>query len=259
MRSSEELQALLKKAKSRLLRMHYENKIGHIGGNLSSLSAMLFIHLEALGADDLYVLSKGHSAGALYISLWMAGKIPEAELMKFHKDATKLAGHPMAGWNEGIRFSTGSLGHGLSLAAGVALAKKLKKEPGTVFCHMSDGEWQEGSTWEALIFAAHHRLGNLTMLVDFNGLQGFGSTRDIASLDALPEKLKTFGVDLVQLDGHDHEALRDALAKKSARPRIIILRTVKGHGVSFMENKMEWHYLPMTEAQHEQAQKEIGA
>jgi transketolase len=259
MRSPEDMQALLKKAKSRLLRMHYENKIGHIGGNLSALSAMLYLHLEVLGKDDVFVLSKGHSAGALYISLWMAGKIPESELSKFHKDQTRLAGHPMAGWNEGIRFSTGSLGHGLSLSAGVALAKKLKNEPGRVFCQMSDGEWQEGSTWEALIFASHHALANLTMLIDFNGLQGFGSTKDIASLDQLPDKLKAFNVDLLDIDGHDTEALRLALAKPALRPKLIILRTVKGHGVSFMENKMEWHYLPLTEAQHEQAQKEIGA
>jgi transketolase len=259
MRSSEELKALEKKATIRLLRMHFESRIGHIGGNLSSLPAMLYVHLEVLGKEDVFVLSKGHAAGALYVSLWMAGKLAESELSEFHKDRTRLAGHPMTGWNPDIRFSTGSLGHGLSLSAGVALAKKLKGDPGTVYCQMSDGEWQEGSTWEALIFAAHHRLANLTLLVDLNGLQGFGSTREIASLDGLPGKLKAFDIELIDIDGHDLAAIGRALAAPSHRPKLIVLRTIKGHGISFMENRMEWHYLPMTEAQHAQAQKELGA
>jgi transketolase len=239
--------------------MHFENNVGHIGGNLSSLAAMLSLHLEVLKDEDLFVLSKGHSAGALYVTLWMLGKIPEQALTQFHKDQTRLAGHPMAGWHPGIRFSTGSLGHGLALSAGVAFAKKLKKEKGMVFCHMSDGEWQEGSTWESLIFLTHHKLDNLTLLVDFNGLQGFGSTREIASLDTLPEKIKAFGVDLMEVDGHDSAAVIQALEKKTKLPKVIILRTIKGQGISFMENKMEWHYLPMTQSQHDQAQKEIGA
>ena len=254
-----ELHALMKIARSRLLRMHYENEVGHIGGNLSALDAMLFLHLEAMGPDDCFVLSKGHSAGALYIALWMVGKISEEELNTFHKDKTHLAGHPMGGWNEGIRFSTGSLGHGLGLASGLALGRKLRGEDGMVFCMTSDGEWQEGATWEALIFLAHHRLNNLCVLIDLNGLQGFGSTRETASFDNLSERIRSFNVELVEIDGHDPLALRAALEVKARAPRIVALRTVKGKGVSFMENRMEWHYLPLSAAQHEQAQKELEA
>jgi len=160
----------LKKAKLRLLRMHYESRIGHIGGNLSSLDAMLYLHTEGMTADDLFVLAKGHSAGALYVSLWMSGKLDERELARFHGENTRISGHPVGGWHPGIRFSTGSLGHGLGMAAGAALARKMKKRPGRVFCLMSDGEWDEGSNWESLIFLAHHRLDNMTIMVDANRL-----------------------------------------------------------------------------------------
>lgn len=252
-----DMPALLKKARRRLLQMHFESRVGHLGGNLSCLDALLLLHLHAMGTQDALVLSKGHSAGALYIALWMAGQLPEEELKTFHKDRTHLAGHPTAGWHPGIRFSTGSLGHGLSLAAGTALGKRLKGEPGQVYCLMSDGEWQEGSTWEGLIFAAHHRLPNLTLLVDLNGLQGFGNTQEIASLGALGGKIKGFDVELFELDGHDLGAMQRALDAPADRPKVLLLRTVKGRGVSFMENKMEWHYLPLNEAQYLAAQKEL--
>jgi len=250
---------ILKKAKLRLLRMHYESGVGHIGGNLSALDAMLYLHLEKIKKDDTFVLSKGHAAGALYITLWIMGKISDHDLKMFHKDNTKLSGHPVAGWLRDIPFSTGSLGHGLSLAAGRAKAKKIINEPGEIFCLMSDGEWQEGSNWEALIFIVHHCLNNLTVLIDMNGLQGFGKTSDIGSLDPLMDKFRPFRVDVQEIDGHDPAALHAALEKKSERPRIILLRTIKGHGVSFMEGRMEWHYLPITEKQYELAIQEISA
>ena len=147
------------KAKKRLLQMHFESGVGHIGGNLSVLDAMLLVFNEYLNADDSFILSKGHSAGALYIALWSVAKLPDSELALFHKDNTLLAGHPPARSIADIAFATGSLGHGLSLAAGTALAFRLKQQDRHVFCITSDGEWQEGSTWEALIFACHQRLG----------------------------------------------------------------------------------------------------
>jgi transketolase len=149
------------------------------------------------------------------------------------------------------------LGHGLSLAAGTALAFKLKGKDTRVVCMTSDGEWQEGSMWEALIFACHNRLFNLTVMVDHNNLQGFGSTADVASMSPLWDRLKGFDVELKIIDGHDPVAIRASLEGERQRLRVIVMRTVKGRGVSFMENKMEWHYLPLSEAQFKMAIEEI--
>lgn len=250
---------LLKKAKQRLLRLHFEQKIGHIGCNLSALDFMLFIHLNMQFPEDIFVLSKGHSAGALYIALWAVNQLSEEDLIKFHKDNSKLAGHPVAGWHPRIQFSTGSLGHGLGLATGVALAKKLEGHTGNVYCLLSDGEWQEGSNWEALIFSAHHKLANLTVFIDLNGLQGFGNTTEIASMNKLAEKISAFDIDLIEIKGHDLAALNNAFHMKNNRPKIVVMNTTKGKGVSFMENKMEWHYLPLNQEQFKQAQEEVDS
>lgn len=247
-------------ARKRLLRMHYESGVGHIGGNLSALDAMLVVFHEYLGTDDKFILSKGHSAGALYIALWSIGRLQDEDLKLFHKDNTLLAGHPPAKGIPDIPFATGSLGHGLSLAAGTALGFRLKENrDARVVCLTSDGEWQEGSTWEAMIFACHHQLTNLTILVDHNELQGFGSTSGVASMAPLWERLQGFPLDLVVIDGHDPEAIRAALNAERPKLRVIILRTVKGRGVSFMENRMDSHYLPLTEEKFLQAIKEVDA
>ena len=249
--------ALAMAVRRRLLRMHHESGVGHIGGNLSALDAMLVAFHEYLGDDDTFVLSKGHAAGALYCVLWSIGKLRDEDLRTFHRDDTLLAGHPPASGIPEIPFATGSLGHGLGLAAGTALGLRLRSSEAKVFCLTSDGEWQEGSTWEALIFASHQRLGNLTVLVDHNNLQGFGSTADVASMDPLWKKLEGFDVDLDVVDGHDLDAIRAALEARSARPRVIILKTVKGRGVSFMERRMEWHYLPIDAQQLQRALDEL--
>ena len=247
------------RARARLLRMHYEAKGGHIGGNLSALDGILQLHACEMEEDDVFVLSKGHAAGALYVTLWSLGLISEAELTLFHKDGTALAGHPIAGWNKRIAFATGSLGHGLGLAAGVALGKRLRGEPGRAFCLLSDGECEEGSTWEALMFAQHQALSNLTVMVDANGLQGFGTTADVASLDPLAAKIRGFGLRVEEIDGHCATSLSDALATRTNGPLVVVLKTIKGRGVSFMEGKMEWHYLPLGEDQYRQALREIAA
>jgi len=236
-------------ARCRLIQMHYASRVGHLGGNLSCLDMMMLTHYELMGPNDIFVLSKGHSAGALYVTLSMIGRIPEAELATFHKDGTRLAGHPPACGIPEIRFATGSLGHGLSLAAGLAIAAQMKGDGRRVFCLTSDGEWQEGSTIEALIFAAHHRLTNLTVLVDHNRLQGFGGTGDVASMDPLDERLAGFGVDLRRCDGHDLAAMRATLSPASNRPVVTILDTIKGRGVPGFENQMKSHYLPITDEQ----------
>jgi transketolase len=247
---------LLLKGRLRLLQMHYESGVGHIGGNLSCFDILMALYHNVLGPFDKFVLSKGHSAGALYVTLWSLGLLSDEDLKTFHKDGTRLSGHPPVHGIPEIPFATGSLGHGLSLAAGLALAKKLKGGKGRQYCLTSDGEWNEGSNWEALIFIRQHRL-NLTLIVDLNGLQGFGRTCDIADLDPLSDKFKAFHLPTIEVDGHDLEAVTAALSPDGDGPRIVVARTKKGHGVSFMENLFEWHYLPLTKESYRQAVEEL--
>ncbi len=227
--------------------MHFEARVGHLGGNLSSLPALYVLFNEILSSDDAFVLSKGHSAGALYVALWSVGELDDDDLKTFHADGTGLPGHPPISGIPRIPFATGSLGHGLSLAAGLALGKKLQCLGGQVVCLTSDGEWQEGSTWEALIFAQHHKLSNLTILVDHNGLQGFGHTGEVASMNPLWERLRGFAIKTYVIDGHDNHLIRETLEQAKDELSLIFLKTVKGKGVAVFENKMESHYLPLDE------------
>ena len=247
------------KARLRMLQMHYDSGVGHIGGNLSALDAMLYLHHCVMSAEDQFVLSKGHAAGALYVTLWSRGILQESDLCSFHDDGTLLSGHPPPRRLEGIPVATGSLGHGLPMACGMALARKLRKQPGQIFCLCSDGEWQEGSNWEALIFARHHNLSNLVVLVDVNGLQGFGSTQTVASMNDLGKYMEAFGLRTRELDGH-LEASLEQINTRSVEDRwCYLLQTVKGKGISFMENRLEWHYLPLDEASYRQALAELNS
>jgi transketolase len=253
------LKDILRKARLRLLKMHFESGVGHIGGNLSSLDMMLTLHHRVMDSDDHFVLSKGHAAGALYVTLWSLGRLTDEQLATFHRDHTKLGGHPLPHGLADIPFAVGSLGHGLGLAAGLALGNKLRGRPGRVFCLLSDGEWNEGSTWESLMFLAHRKLREVVLLVDLNGLQGFGATADVVNLGSLARKLEEFGVEAREVDGHDTDAIERVLkARPTDRPVALVARTIKGHGVSFMENKMEWHYLPMTAQQYRTAVEEVS-
>jgi len=237
--------------------MHHAAGVGHIGGNLSSLDALLVLHHSVMVSDDTFILSKGHAAGALYIALWSTGELSDAELDQFHADGSKLSGHPAPGWTPGIPFATGSLGHGLPVAAGIALARRLDRRPGRVFCLCSDGEWQEGSNWEALIFARHQQLDSLVLLVDVNGLQGFGTTEEVGGISNLAERFEAFGIPTLECDGHDPSAIESALAAEAQGPRAVLLRSVKGKGVSFMEGKLEWHYLPLDDDLYARAVAEL--
>jgi transketolase len=249
----------IQSARLRLLKMHFESGVGHIGGNLSSLDAMMIVYHEYLHEQDVFVLSKGHSAGALYVTLWSKGYLTEEDLRLFHRDNTLLAGHPPAEGIPEIPFATGSLGHGLSLASGTALGMRFRGVDSRVICLTSDGEWQEGSTWEALIFACHQKLGNLSILVDHNNLQGFGTTNDVASMSPLWERFRGFEADICIIDGHNLDAIRNALEMRSNRPQITVMQTVKGKGVSFLENRMDSHYLPLKKEQYREAISEFEA
>lgn len=246
----------LLKTKLRLLQMHYESGVGHIGGNLSCFDILMALYHNVLGPLDKFVLSKGHSAGSLYVTLWSLGLLSDDDLKTFHKDGTRLSGHPPVHGIPEIAFATGSLGHGLSLSAGLALAKKLKREKGRLFCLTSDGEWNEGSNWESLIFSRHHQL-NITLIVDLNGLQGFGRTCDIADLEPLAEKFRVFDLSTLEVDGHDVEAVTAALRPDGDGPRVVVAKTKKGQGVSFMEGLFEWHYLPLSKESYQRAIEEL--
>jgi transketolase len=231
--------------KSRLLAMHFHAKAGHVGGNLSCLDALIVLFHNILGDADRFVLSKGHSAGAFYATLWSIGKLTDEDLDTFCKDDSKLPGHPSGTGIPGLMFPTGSLGHGPSLSAGLALAAKKQKSGRRVYCLCSDGEWQEGSCWEALIFAVHHRLDNLTILIDQNKLQGFGTTDEVISCGDLKTRLSAFGATVISCDGHNPEGILQAFESPASGPKIILLNTTKGRGTLY-ENKMESHYLPLT-------------
>ena len=249
----------LARARLRLLQMHFEAGVGHIGGNLSALDLLMVVHHDLMAPGDAFVLSKGHSAGALYVTLWTLGRLDDEALKTFHRDDTLLAAHPPPAGLADVLFATGSLGHGLPLSCGLALSRKLRGEAGRVWCLMSDGEWNEGSNWEALIFARQQGLANLTVIVDLNGLQGFGTTAEVADLRPLATKLRDFGWEVEEVDGHDAAAVAAAGRRAGAAPRAILATTTKGRGVSFMEDRMEWHYLPLTPELYEQAVREVRA
>ena len=247
------LREVVFKARERLLRMHYQARAGHIGGNLSCLEAMLTLHLKIMAPRDRFILSKGHSAGALYVTLWAQGKLTDADLDTFCQDGTRLPGHPSGTGIPDLLFATGSLGHGPSLAAGLAVAARHQASDRHIYCLCSDGEWQEGACWEALIFAVHQRLDNLTILIDQNGFQGFGRTRDVISCGDLAPRIAAFGPRVVSVDGHATADIDAALREPGdGRPSVLVLNTVKGNGLHY-QGLLESHYLPLSEAQFQAA------
>lgn len=233
--------------KKRLIEMHYHANAGHVGGNLSSLEIMTVLFHTIMKENDRFILSKGHSAGLLYCVLWSLGLLSEEELATFAQDNTRLAGHPSAFVAlPFVCFSTGSLGHGPSLAAGLALAAKHKGIDRHIYCLCSDGEWQEGSCWEALMFAVHQKLNHLTIIIDQNGLQGFGRLEEIVSISDWTSRIAAFGAHTIQTDGHDVDALRYALSQKSVdMPTVCLCTTKKGYLTS-KEGTVSSHYLPLS-------------
>jgi transketolase len=240
--------------------------VGHIGSALSVadiLAAMYggILHLPP-GEDrhrDRFILSKGHAALALYGALHLRGLLSEAELNTYCGEGSRLGVHPEHVL-PGVDFSTGSLGHGLAVGAGSALAARLQKTSRRVFVLVSDAECNEGSLWESVMFAAHHRLANLVAVVDLNGQQALGYTEDVLSLSPLAQRWRAFGWDVHEVDGHDPsrlEATVAALDVKSGPPHVLVARTTFGKGVSFMERQIKWHYWPMSDAEYLQALSEI--
>ena len=255
----EALERSVVEVRRRLLALHHETRTGHLGGALSCVDALVVLFHRHLRESDEFVLSKGHAVSALYAVLWSTGGLTDEELGSFAGEGTILPAHPPIDKVAGLRYAPGSLGHGLSVAAGSALGAHIRGEDSHVYCLTSDGEWQEGSTWEALAFSSHHRLDNLTVLVDANGLQAFGRTGEVASLEPLADIIGGFGVEVLELDGHDLGALDEALGARSPGPRVLVLRTIKGSGVSAMEGRLESHYLPLDDEQYRWAVEEAGS
>jgi len=228
--------------------MYKKANAGHVGCSLSSLEMIVFAKFELMKAEDEFILSKGHAAALLYSVLAEEGVISEEEIDTFYNNGTYLSAHPPVNKIKGIPFATGSLGHGLSLAAGLGLANKLKQKNKKIVCITSDGELNEGSTWEAAMFIAHHNLKNVIWLIDRNYLQGFGRTEDTIRLEPLDKKLESFGFQVVTADGHDFNSLKSTFALfKNELPLVIICNTIKGKDLD-LQNTVDCHYLPLTDS-----------
>jgi transketolase len=242
-------------------------RVGHIGSALSVVEIIVALYRDVLRVDDTsdperdrFILSKGHAALALYAALYARGWITEEELNSYCTDGTLLGVHPEHALS-GVDFSVGSLGQGLSFGAGSALAARLQDSSRRVFVLVSDAECDEGALWEAVMFAAHHKLSNLTAIVDLNGQQAFGYTEEVLSLSPMAERWRAFGWEVLEVDGHDVGALVRAMNEPrefEGKPRAVIARTTFGKGVSYMEGQIKWHYYPMSDEEYATALKEIG-
>lgn len=254
-----DLKGLQGSIRLRLLGLYNQAHAGHIGCSLSCVDLMLAALVLRRRPEDTFLLSKGHAAAALYTCLHQLGDLTDDDLATFYQNDTTLPAHPAPSQHVGIPFATGSLGHGLPIGTGIALANQMLNPaaPGRVSVLMSDGETNEGTTWEAAHFAVQHGLNNLLVIIDKNGLQGFDSTANVLGDTADPRTWAAMGFDVAEADGHDLEALLpaldDLLARANGKPKVLIASTVKGKGVSYMESRLEWHYLPMNAAQYAQA------
>jgi transketolase len=262
--------ALARRIRTHALRMTSIGGASHIGAIFSCADILAVLYDGILSVDpaapehptrDRFVLSKGHAGAGLYAALAERGFFPVEKLLTHYQNGSDLSGH-VSHELPGVDASTGSLGHGLSIAAGMAYAATLKSACHRVFCLLSDGECDEGSTWEAALFAAHHGLSHLIAIVDYNRIQGIAPVADVLELEPFTDKWAAFGWAVREVDGHDHEALRTALGSvpfAPGKPSCLIAHTTKGKGVSFMENTVLWHYRIPRGAEFDAALAELEA
>lgn len=267
----EELRAIAQKIRLGALECVYSANSGHPGGSLSIADILSYLYFEKMNVDpkdpkkddrDRLVLSKGHTAPALYSALALKGFFSADLLKTFRKEGSILQGHPDMKNVPGVDISTGSLGLGISSACGMALSAKVSNKGYRVYTILGDGELEEGQVWEASMFAGHYKLDNLTAFVDFNGLQIDGKITEVMNPTPIDEKFKAFGWNVIVIDGHDFDAIEKAVADAEATkgmPTVIICKTVKGKGVSFMEDKAEWHGTAPNKEQYDIAVAEISA
>jgi transketolase len=260
---------LARAARADVLRMVHRAHASHVGScfSIADILAVLYTDILCFRADDpawperdRFILSKGHAAAIVYATLAQIGVLPRSDLRTYGADGSLYMTH-ISHKIRGVEFSTGSLGHGLPFGVGKSLAAKKLKEGWHTFVLLSDGELGEGSNWEAMMFAAHHQLDNLVAIVDYNKLQSLTTIDQTLRLEPLAEKARAFGWAVREVDGHDHAALQDALSSipwETHKPSFLIAHTIKGKGVSFMENRVEWHYKSPTSDQLAQALEELS-
>ena len=265
----QECNELARTVRVHCLQMTHRGKSGHVGSMLSMAEILSVLYKRVLKVDpkrpdwpqrDRFVLSKGHGGGGVYAVLTELGFFPKDWLQGYYRDEGKLMGH-ISHYVPGVEFSTGSLGHGLPVAAGMALAAKVAGQKHRVVCLMSDGDCDEGSTWEAILFAAQNHLDNLVALVDYNKVQALGHSKDVLDLEPLDQKMQDFHWSVKSADGHDVVALDKALRKlpfEKGKPSILLCHTVKGKGVSWMEDTVSCHYGSVNDQQLAQALRELG-
>ena len=263
--SIKELELMSKKIRKHILKMTNYSKSPHIGAALSIVEILVTLYFQILKTDpsnislnrDRFVLSKAHASAALYAILAEKGYFPKSYLDKYYVNNGILPGHLDRFSVPGIEFSAGSLGHGFSASIGMALGLK-SSPPCNVFTLIGDGESNEGSIWEGAMLASHLSLNNLTAILDYNKIQSFGRTNDVINQEPIEKRWSSFGWNVIEVNGHSFEELLNAFEVKTTKPKMIIAHTVKGKGVSFMENKLEWHYKSPNQEQYEMALKELG-
>ena len=247
-----------------ILRIAHSSKGPHTGTALSCVDILTVLYFDTLNINsfedenrDIFILSKGHGAMALYSTLYEKGLLSKEELFSYYQNNGTLPAHLDKESNKAVEVSSGSLGHGLPQALGFAYSKKLKKLDSNVFVLMGDGETQEGSVWEAAMLAPKMGLNNLTVFIDRNNLQGYGRPSELVSFEPIDEKFKSFNWDVHRIDGHNIELIKETISKPSLKPKVIICDTIKGKGVSFMEDEMKWHYFIVTDEFLEKGLKEL--
>jgi len=266
----EEYRKIAREIRKDILDMVYRAKAPHIGSSFSIVEMLVALYFRCLAVSpenaqaenrDIFILSKGHGCPALYAALARRGFFHPQVLERFGINGGTLELHPTRDPAKGIEVSTGSLGHGLSIGAGMALAARRCQSSRRVFCLLSDGETNEGSVWEAAMFSAHHRLDNLISIVDYNKIQALGKTEEVINMEPLAAKWRSFGWETVEIDGHDFGQIVTALENvpfRTGKPGVIIAHTTKGKGISFMENDILWHYRCPDEAEYRRALEELA-
>ncbi|NLV75764.1 MAG: transketolase [Tissierellia bacterium] len=265
-----DLENIAKQIRIDIINMLKESGSGHPGGSLSAVEILTALYFKEMNIDpknprwpdrDRFVLSKGHGAPVLYATLAMKGYFPKEELNNLRKIDSMLQGHPDMKGTPGVDMTTGSLGQGIAAANGMALAGKIDNKDYRVYALIGDGECQEGIVWEAAMFAAHHGLDNITVFLDHNGLQIDGPNKDVMSIEPIRDKFKSFGWHVIGIDGHSFGQIFKAIDEAKnikGKPTIIIAETVKGKGVSFMENQVGWHGKAPSEEEAKKAIEELG-
>lgn len=251
----------------RSFQMVFDAQMGHPGGDFSATDILATLYFGVMNHDpkrpdwadrDRFIMSKGHASGSLYTVLAAAGYFPEEWLSTYMQDKSRLNGHPNRNYLPGIETNTGPLGHGMPVATGIAIAGQITGAGYRTFVLTGDGELQEGSNWEAASVAGHRKLNRLTLIVDRNRLQQGAGTEETNTLDPLDDRFRAFGFEVIEVDGHDHAALLAVLsAPPGDKPRAVIANTIKGKGVSFMENQAKWHHGVPNAAQFAQAMEEL--